>query len=1450
MYRLELKKRNKKIDKSAKGSYKYITRSELSNKDMVKSTDIEYTFSKVPKIFEEKESNFWSSVDKNERKNGRVNSELLISIPREFDKEERIKLVDNLIKEILDKNTPYSYAIHNPIASDGLNNPHCHLMIYEKNFNRAFFKENFIDDIDNKYFKGTFRKDENYIKKNLNYEKKSFIYDSREKFEEQLLIMSKSNTKEEIINSLEITKKDNEYNYKSKEVKLTPRDYEQFLKSEQVLMEKMRGEYMEEFKSISEQDDTLKNLKEMIDNLDEKDFEKMMLLFSKETQFFKDIKNLDEKALKEKKYDDTVKEVLSGIIDIKAINNSETLISKESDLLKIDKNIRESTDKKDITDRYIYDEILTQIFKGRDEHKLENENVANVLDLDIPRYNELNFFFQNMIEDFKLKPQNYIFETKIDISTNEEDNSKEIKCKQIDKEKHEVDCIKLEEKFNQKENEFFSKDVLRNQLRLFYYEFLNNANDSEENTMPGYTEFYENLETNVANEYMELTKSFVYTNLFYKIENNYFATKNDDNTKTENIDFDYLNPISKKENLHTKTFVPDLSKKINENVLELLDSEETEHKKIGDNTIYKTSQRIEYVNKIKSILEINVKYLNQDTEFYKSNIFNQALKDRDEILRDKFSIDENNEDKREKINFKVSIKIKGKEEEKSYQEYVKDIINQDKKNLKKNISGTFTEMGSITDKENFSDVMIKDNLIPNLPLIKVKKYLIKDINYGNMRDFKLGKIDDLIDFGKQKETYYQYKLKKNIFKSPSVLENSYNKAMEIQKNVNINKDINHLILLSLEKTKEDRTVLSNIKLEKAKKYNLVDLKEVESFIGKVDKNNALKVSKNISNKVYDKNFIHKELAKEFDTKKRINNKVREKGALSYMGYSDDIEKINHTIREIEYREKRRVKNRIKVFTDVNEMLKFNSVGLNENENNLETIGKFFNWNAIRGYKISEAIKNMNAENFDIIATDKKLKSENDNIKNFIFTTYIDKKDKVSIPDNMKKADIKKEELFFYKKKEILAFQLEIATKNISIANIGSSNDSQTLSEIDSLSKKSLAYMKKTMEKGEIDKSKTEDILEIEKRVDKYESNNKKKIEDRGRIEREYYDNISLSNLTKYVKEKKMLVISLEWEQTQITDEKIQEKSNAISFKGEDLYKYNKDIFFNNPAMETEKLYFKLFVKEENSNNKRIINLNSYNNSISEDDEKTDKIVEEKIISKYFSDKGYSKPKETQNWEEDEKFDLEKRLDKNSKYWKERKESITNDTSLLEVTKRLVANSTNFQNILYGMEKTISFETSLGKLEETNLGGLFVGQIQDYVIQETEYKKEIYKFKNQAIQEHLEVEGIVDDELKLKRKVKEISYFSERKELLTQTYNLGFLENKNGEVSLKNDSSSSGKKVNKKISFTQESDKINTNIETLPIVPLDVKKKIKKKNMTIVKNNSEYLNTLKEIEMSI
>ena len=55
--------------------------------------------------------------------------------------------IEDFIKNTLNKNTSYSYAIHNPVASDGLPNPHCHLMLYEKNFPRNFYNEELSKEI-------------------------------------------------------------------------------------------------------------------------------------------------------------------------------------------------------------------------------------------------------------------------------------------------------------------------------------------------------------------------------------------------------------------------------------------------------------------------------------------------------------------------------------------------------------------------------------------------------------------------------------------------------------------------------------------------------------------------------------------------------------------------------------------------------------------------------------------------------------------------------------------------------------------------------------------------------------------------------------------------------------------------------------------------------------------------------------------------------------------------------------------------------------------------------------------------------------------------------------------------------------------------------------------------------------------------------------------------------
>ncbi len=75
---------------------------------------------------------FWKSADKNERINGRIYTELEISLPRELNKEQREELVQEFVDKTLGKNFTYFYAIHSPLASDGEQNPHIHLMFSER----------------------------------------------------------------------------------------------------------------------------------------------------------------------------------------------------------------------------------------------------------------------------------------------------------------------------------------------------------------------------------------------------------------------------------------------------------------------------------------------------------------------------------------------------------------------------------------------------------------------------------------------------------------------------------------------------------------------------------------------------------------------------------------------------------------------------------------------------------------------------------------------------------------------------------------------------------------------------------------------------------------------------------------------------------------------------------------------------------------------------------------------------------------------------------------------------------------------------------------------------------------------------------------------------------------------------------------------------------------------
>lgn len=100
----------------------------------------------MPKWAEHDPNYFWKMADEHERKNGSTYREHVIALPRELSEEERHELVKDWIeKEIGDKHA-YQYAIHNPPALDGGEQPHAHIM----------FSERLIDGIDrdpDQYFK-------------------------------------------------------------------------------------------------------------------------------------------------------------------------------------------------------------------------------------------------------------------------------------------------------------------------------------------------------------------------------------------------------------------------------------------------------------------------------------------------------------------------------------------------------------------------------------------------------------------------------------------------------------------------------------------------------------------------------------------------------------------------------------------------------------------------------------------------------------------------------------------------------------------------------------------------------------------------------------------------------------------------------------------------------------------------------------------------------------------------------------------------------------------------------------------------------------------------------------------------------------------------------------------------------------------------------------------------
>lgn len=86
----------------------------------------------MPRWAESEPNYFWRMADEHERKNGSTYREHVIALPRELTAEQRHELIKDWIEQEIGDKHAYQYAIHNPPALDGLEQPHCHLMFSER----------------------------------------------------------------------------------------------------------------------------------------------------------------------------------------------------------------------------------------------------------------------------------------------------------------------------------------------------------------------------------------------------------------------------------------------------------------------------------------------------------------------------------------------------------------------------------------------------------------------------------------------------------------------------------------------------------------------------------------------------------------------------------------------------------------------------------------------------------------------------------------------------------------------------------------------------------------------------------------------------------------------------------------------------------------------------------------------------------------------------------------------------------------------------------------------------------------------------------------------------------------------------------------------------------------------------------------------------------------------
>ncbi|PHM29070.1 MobA/MobL family protein [Xenorhabdus innexi] len=124
-----------KVGRKGKGAQHaaYIAREGKYKKRLEKSERLEATdYGNMPAWATDNPQQFWLAADAFERQNGTAYREMEIALPRELDPRQREALIRDWVRQEMGEQRAYQWAIHVPMAADGGEQPHCHLMFSER----------------------------------------------------------------------------------------------------------------------------------------------------------------------------------------------------------------------------------------------------------------------------------------------------------------------------------------------------------------------------------------------------------------------------------------------------------------------------------------------------------------------------------------------------------------------------------------------------------------------------------------------------------------------------------------------------------------------------------------------------------------------------------------------------------------------------------------------------------------------------------------------------------------------------------------------------------------------------------------------------------------------------------------------------------------------------------------------------------------------------------------------------------------------------------------------------------------------------------------------------------------------------------------------------------------------------------------------------------------------